>query len=269
MHQPFYTRDGDVYSPTDVSAGPWRNRSLMGRVVVGLLGAVIEERHGDPAFIPSRLTVDLHRLPDFSPVEISTKVVREGGRIRVVEAEFLSGGVSAAHAVCQFLKKTENPDGNVWSPGRNWDAPAPEDVPDTPDSKRFDRWDVRPFVGHIGAVSEKRAWVRDFRELVGGQKLTPFGHVALCADFVSPFSNIGDKGPTFINSDVNLHLHRLPVSDWIGFQVVNFQADDGIALGQVRIFDTKGSIGAATASAIAQARPAATHYTPVAASEAS
>jgi hypothetical protein len=267
QHEPFYTRVGDQFSPNEVSAGPWRNRSLMGRVVVGLLGSVIEERHGAPDFIPSRLTVDLHRLPDFSPVEIRTSVVREGGRIRVVQADFVSGGSSAAHAVCQFLKRTENPEGRIWRPA-DWTAPAPEDVPVGPDAQRFDRWDVRPFAGHIGAVAEKRAWLRDYREIVGGRPLTPFSRVALCADFVSPFSMIGDRGAGFINSDVNLHLHRLPASEWIGFEVVNHQATDGIGLGQVRLYDAQGSIGAATASAVAQSRPPETQFKLAAAAEA-
>src|SRR5690606_16623781 len=110
------------------------------------------------------------------------------------------------------------------------------------------------------AAAEQRTCMRDYRQIVGGHPLPPFSRVALSADFVSPFSMIGDKGAGFINSDVNLHLHRLPASEWIGFEVVNHQATDGIGLGQVRLYDIEGSIGAATASAVAQVRPPETQF---------
>ena len=42
----------------------------------------------------------------------------------MVDAEFFSAGVSMARATCQLLRRTENPDGAIWSPP-NWDAPPP------------------------------------------------------------------------------------------------------------------------------------------------
>jgi len=116
-NMPFFTRDGDTFHPTEVANGPWDPKSLHGRVIVGLLGFAIEERHSGPEFVPARLTVDMFRLPTIDkPIEVTTRLVRDGLRIRVVEAEFVSGGVSMARASCQLLRKTQNPDGNVWSP---------------------------------------------------------------------------------------------------------------------------------------------------------
>ena len=125
-NQPFFTKRGDAFIPNPVSNGPWDPNSMHGRVVVGLLAHVIEERHGSDEFVPARLTVDMFRLPDIlTPVEVTTRLVRDGKRIKVVEAEFFSGGTSMARASCQLLRRTENAPGNVWSPS-NWDAPLPE-----------------------------------------------------------------------------------------------------------------------------------------------
>ena len=75
--------------------------------------------------MPARLTVDMFRLPNTTTaIEVKTGLVRDGKRIKVVEAEFFSGGTSMARASCQLLRKTENAPGNVWSPP-NWDAPKP------------------------------------------------------------------------------------------------------------------------------------------------
>ena len=65
--------------------------------------------------------------------------------------------------------------------------------------------------------------------------------VALAADFASPFANAGEKGLGFINSDVTLYLHRLPVTKWIGFDVVNHQASAGIAIGECWLYDEAGA----------------------------
>src|SRR6185312_8710328 len=83
-NEPFFTIQGTHYVPTSAARGPWNPNSLHGRVIAGLLGAEIERLHGAPEFLPARLTVDMYRLPDLSPVEVVTRVVREGYRIKVI-----------------------------------------------------------------------------------------------------------------------------------------------------------------------------------------
>jgi acyl-CoA thioesterase len=100
----------------------------------------------------------------------------------------------------------------------------------------------------------------EVRDLVEGAPLTPFVRAAVAADFASPFANAGDQGLGYINSDVTLYLHRLPVKEWIGFEVVNHHATDGIAIGECFLYDQQGPIGSSTVAALAQRKP----MTPVA-----
>ena len=254
-NEPFFTRDGDLYVPGKVSRGPWDPNSLHGRVIIGLLGHVIEQRHGSPEFQPTRLTVDMYRLPDMSPIEVKTTVVREGHRIKVIDAEFISGGVSMARATCQLLRRTENPEGNVWTPP-NWDVPKPADIP-PPEDRRTGMggmWAMRPISGAMGTVGQRRTWMAEVRDLVGGEPLTPFTRVAVSADFASPYANAGDKGLGYINSDVTLYLHRSPATEWVGYEVVNHGATDGVAIGECFLYDETGPIGSATVCALAQKR---------------
>src|SRR5260221_4796042 len=105
--QSFFAKRGDTFIPNPVSNGPWDPNSMHGRVVIGLLAHVIEEHHGSDEFVPARLTVDMFRLPNIqTPVEVTTGLVRDGKRIKVVEAEVLSGGTSIARASCQLLRRT-------------------------------------------------------------------------------------------------------------------------------------------------------------------
>jgi hypothetical protein len=260
-NQPFFTKDRDAYIPTPIASGPWDPKSLHGRVIIGLLAFAIEERHGAEDFVPARLTVDMFRLPDLSPIEVKTKLIRDGLRIKVVEADFFSRGVAMARASCQLLRKTQNPPGRVWSPP-NWGVPAPADlaVPEDPRLGMYGKWTTRPIVGAMGTLGPRRLWMSEVRDLVEGAPLTPFVRAAVAADFASPFANAGDQGLGYINSDVTLYLHRLPVKEWIGFEVVNHHATDGIAIGECFLYDQQGPIGSSTVAALAQRKP----MTPVA-----
>lgn len=258
-NQPFFTREGDIFRPTEIAKGPWNHRSLHGRVVIGLLALVIEQRHGAADFVPARLTVDMFRLPTIdAPIEVTTRPVRDGLRIRVVEAEFFSGGVSMARASCQLLLKTQNPEGRIWSPP-NWDASKPADIPPPTDPRLglYGMWATRPIVGRMGSLGPRRTWMSEVRELVDGSPLTPFVRVATAADFASPFANAGEEGLSFINSDVTLYLHRLPLKEWIGFEVVNHHSTDGVAIGECWLYDEDGPIGTSTVAALAQRKPMA------------
>jgi acyl-CoA thioesterase len=77
----------------------------------------------------------------------------------------------------------------------------------------------------------------------------------VAADFASPFANAGEQGLAYINSDVTLYLHRLPVKEWIGFEVVNHHATDGVAIGECSLYDQQGPIGTSTVAALAQRKP--------------
>ena len=58
-NQPFFARQGDAFIPNPIANGPWNPDSMHGRVIIGLLAHVIEERHGSAEFVPARLTVDM------------------------------------------------------------------------------------------------------------------------------------------------------------------------------------------------------------------
>ena len=230
---------------------------MHGRVVIGLLAHVIEERHGSDDFVPARLTVDMFRLPNIlTPVEVTTTtLIRDGKRIKVVEAEFGSGGTSMARASCQLLRKTENAPGNVWSPA-NWARRCRHDPGADRSRARHERQvddaaDRRPH-----RLARAPAAVDDeVRELVEGAPMSPFVHVATGADFHSPFANAGDQG-------LQLHQQRrhavsapYPVTRWIGFDRVNHHATARHAIGEYSLYDEKGPIRTSTVAALARRKP--------------
>ena len=253
-NEPFFETRGDAFQPMPVCAGPWDPKSLHGRVVAGLLAYEIERNHGGDDFQPARLTVDLYRLPDFSVAEVSSTRVRDGRRIRVVDAEFVSNGVSVGRASCQLLRRSESPAGNVWTRG-NWDVPHPADIEPPQADAMGGMWATRPIDGAMGSIGARRTWISEVRALVAGTPITPWQRVALAADFTSPFANSGDAGLSFINTDITLYLHKLPATEWIGFEVVNHGSTQGVAIAECYLYDEQGPIGSSSVTALAQPRP--------------
>ena len=115
-------------------------------------------------------------------------------------------------------------------------------------------WASRPISGAFASAEQRRTWMSEVREVVEGEPLTPFQRVAVAADFVSPLTHVGDQGLGYINSDVTLYLHKLPETEWVGFESTYHGADDGVAVGDARIYDETGPIGLAACTALAQRR---------------
>jgi Thioesterase-like superfamily len=250
--QPFFRREGDRFIPTDICRGPWDPESLHGRVLAGLLARDVERHHLPEGFHPARLTVDLYRMPPFAPVEVQSRVVRDGRRIRIVDSEFTSGGVSIGRSSCLLLRRTADPDGNVWSPPP-WDAPAPDAIPSV-EGEAGRMWETRIIDHGFGAVVQKNAWVRENRDFIEGEALSPFLRAAVSADYTNPFANSGDQGLQFVNADITLYLHRLPVGEWVGYQVTAHHHSEGVAVGECVMYDTEGAIGRSTVCGVANQR---------------
>jgi len=277
---PFFVREGDTYVPTAASLGYWGPGTLNGRVIGGLLGFELERQFGEADFVPARLTVDLFRLAPCAPVRIATRLLRSGGRLKVADADFICGEDLVARATCQFLRQSEDPVNPTWrSPG--WTAPPPLSVP-TDGRSRY--WEVRPIgaehqraprtwaaedvaragaaaeptdgnppvLGPLAPIAARQAWVRETRAFVDGVAHTPFTRLAAAADFASPLANSSARGIDFVNSDFTLYVHRLPVSEWIGFELVGRQAQRGIATAECWLHDEAGPIGSVSVAAIAQ-----------------
>ena len=251
---PFYVSDerGRLL-PNDVCRGPWDPNSLHGRVLAGALAHEMESRWGMPGFRPARMTVDMYRMPTFAPVEVTSQLVREGNRIRVVDAELTVGGVATARASGVFLREAEQPDGTVWSPP-GWHVPGPNELPAPDTGGQPPMWETRVVDHGFGSTSQKRAWLRETRQLVENVPLTPFVRAAFAADFTNPFANSGSAGLQFVNADITLYLHRLPAGEWLGFEVVGHHSTDGIAVGECVIYDEGGPIGRSAVCGLANRR---------------
>jgi len=255
----FFTADGDSYVPGAMTGGPW-GQTMGGQIVGGLLGWALD-RHGDDGLQPARLTVDLLRPVPIEPVSVETSIQREGRRIRLVDAALRQHGRVVARASALFLRRSAEPEGQVWS--------APVAIPPPPANSESFEAEV-PFgiwtyssdsdVGSAGmppleweqAGVQKFAWARIFRPMVAGHPLTPFTRVAFAGDIVSSLTHWSTAGLRYINADYTVTISRLPKGEYIGLAAQSYYGNDGVGAGAATLFDGIGPIGTGTALALAQ-----------------
>lgn len=251
-NRPFLVRDGDSYVPQPHARSPWSPDMLHGRLVGGLIARTLEQEHGEPDFHFARVTVDLFRNSPLVPMRIATTRIRDGRRIRVVDAVVSTeqGPIGRASAV--LLRHGEQPPGTAWAP-EPWDVPSPERLgPPEPSTAKgwappFELWRTTPW----DSKERSRVLLREIHPLVEGEPLTPFIRAVLAAEFVSPLTNFGTAGLHFINGDYTLCLSRLPVGEIIAMESDGHLSDKGVAVGHCTVYDETGPIGYCSTTAVA------------------
>ncbi|PQM47609.1 thioesterase family protein [Mycobacterium talmoniae] len=249
---PFLVRRDDGFVPNPIAHGGW-GPTLGGQVVGGLLARAVERHVADDDLHPARLTVEILRRVATAPVRVSASVTRSGSRMRAVDAAMTQHGELVARATALYLRRGRQPDGDFFTT-----AVSLPPVPDEP--ARFD--DAAPmFIRAYGNDGEngfpwqhdgpRYAWVREVRDLVAGEELTPFIRAAMAVDVTSSMTNFSTAGLAFINADYTLALSRLPVGPYIGLAALTHYSDGGVATGTTSLFDTRGPIGSGLSTAIA------------------
>jgi len=253
----FFAADGDAFVPAPIARGPWGD-TISGNYLGGLLGYVLERDAGDPDFQPTRLTVDMFRPAALAPVRVDTSVVRQGRRIKLVDAFVIQGDVVVARGTGLFLRRGEQPDDEIFT------TPVPmPPVPPVPDEIpaglttliwTFGKENRAPgpaFGLEAWQTSgPKHIWVRDLCTLVEGVPLSPFTRAAMAGDMASSLTHFGPSGLRFINADYTLSLSRLPEGDYLGLAALIHTSHAGIATGVATLSDEFGPIGSATANAL-------------------
>lgn len=249
----YFSRDGEGYMPGPDAVGPWAPDMLHGRFFGGLAARTIEIQFGEPGFRVARLTVDLFRPAPFELVEVTTRLVRRGRRIRVVDAVVTVGSTEVASTRAVFLAEGSPPPGQIWqAPG--WESPHPESLPEVegPNESESDGvWDLRVHEGGVQSNDRSRVWSNESGFLLEDEPLSPLVRAALSADLVSPLSNGSAEGIGYINGDYTLAMARYPVGQWVGLETTTHLAADGIALGASTMYDLDGPFGTSTTTALA------------------
>ncbi|QIK65846.1 thioesterase family protein [Nocardioides sp. HDW12B] len=259
MSLALFTLAGDQLVPTSIARSMWSENQMHGVAVSGALARGVEQQLaqlGRTELRPARWAVDLFRPATMEPCTVATRVVREGRRIVLVDADLRQGDAVVARASAVHLLPTENPEGRVWSSRAASQPPPLEQVPasDEPRVPFFDSgagWS-QDFAEHQND-GRKRTWQTGL-PVVAGERPSGFVAVASVADSASMVLHWGTGGVQYINTDLTLTLARAPYGVEVGLEATDRVEHDGIAVGTVAVLDRHGPLGHVTVTALANAR---------------
>ncbi|MCW2822884.1 MAG: hypothetical protein JWR64_2679 [Marmoricola sp.] len=257
----FFTSRGDGLLPTDLARSLWSEDQMHGVALSGALARALERRVaelGRDDLRPARYTVDLFRPAAMELCRTTTRVVREGRRLCLVDASLEQDGQRVARASALFLKVSDPVAGSVWEPTGAPDVPPLELAPSTeklrvPLFASDGVWD-ESFAAHQND-GHKTTWQVGV-PVVPEEAPSPFVVAASVADSTSMVTNWGSNGVEHINTDITMVLARLPVGREVGLSATDRVNHDGIAVGTATVFDRQGRIGTTVVSSIANAERA-------------
>ena len=260
----FYV-DGATFVPTELARGGWSDDAQHGSPPSGLLGRAIE---AVPTAVPmqvARFTIDLFRPVPLEPLTVETRVLRDGRRLQVCEAMLRHGDVEVGRATGLKIRISDMALPEV--DREPWDQP-PGPGTGVVVERFFEgpRSDLIRFYLHaveIRSIGDSFlrlgpgvAWFRLRYPVIAGEEPTPFVRLVTLADMSNGNSQALDPRVwIYVNPDITLYAHRLPVGEWVGMRSAAHQHRSGIGLADTRVFDEEGPLGRINQAQILDRRP--------------
>jgi len=255
---------GEQFRATDLARGTWSAAIQHGGPVSALLVRALErcEQRDDTRL--SRVVIDLlGGVPAEGDLSVRAEVQRPGKQIELLSAEMLAPGPDGtprpvARATGWRLQHQDT------QSLAHAAAPLPR-----PRAEAFDRnlkardWD-RNYVHSLEwlwltePLSEGpgESWINPTVDLVNGEPMTQLERLFAVADCAN---GIGSKLDitkwTFLNTDLAVHVFRVPDGDWIGIRAETSYGPDGIGTTIGTLFDEQGAVGAIQQSVLVRRRP--------------
>ncbi len=257
MPDAIFDRDGDAFVPTEAALSPWSDQQLHGGPPAMLLARAIEAFPVEQPMFVARMTVELLRPVGRTPLRATSRLVRPGRKVQVVESSLWSGELEVARMTAVRIRT-----GQVEVPVNH--DPPPRELPDG-----LERWeggwrqggayhllgvDIRS-AGPAGGRPPGWAWFRLRLPVVAGEEPTPLQRVCAAADFPNGISFVVDpRRITFINPDLTIYVQRLPVDEWVLVEARTWLEPHGTGMTEGGLYDRTGRIGRSLQSLIVEAR---------------
>ena len=238
MTEALFVQEGGCFVPTGIGVSPWTGKTI-GGVPLAALSAHLMNGLPAPAGVmhPARFAIDIFGAVPMAPLEGEARIVRDGRRVQLLEAELRSGGRTWARATMLRVREDATPPG---------DAPLTRPLPgaDAP-QQRSELCDAVQ-IGERGQGKGAR-WVNFRPDTVAGEPLSPIERAVMIADFgsgIAPLFSMDEW--TFANLDITLYLARLPRGEWLLIDAVSESAGNGVGLAHGLLGDRDGMFGRST-----------------------
>jgi hypothetical protein len=253
---------GERFAPTDLVRSTWGATMQHAAPVSALLVRSLQrcEQRDDTRL--SRVMIDLlGPVPADGDCWVRSRLERPGRQIELVSAEMLAAGPDGtprpvARASGWRMQQTDTrelvsasapplrPVSEGRDPGyvQDWDTNYLHSVQW--------RWLTRPLQESPG-----ESWLRPTVDIVKGEQMSQLERLFAVADDANGIgSKIDIRNWTFLNTDLVVHVHRVPDGEWIGIRAETSYGPDGVGTTIGTLFDESGAVGAIQQSVLVRRR---------------
>jgi Thioesterase-like superfamily len=235
------------YRATDATAGPWSAATQHGGPPSALAARELERHEPDDGMRLARVAIDILRPVPVAILTASTRVLRPGKRVALLETVLEHAGQEVLCARgWRIAKSAAGP--TITRAGEPPEIPASPAAPSFPGGYLHGYLaaiDWRFVSGSFDQPGPCQAWGRSRIPLLPGEETSPFCRTLLLADSGSGVSAALDPAAfLFINVDLTVILQRDPVGEWLLLDALTTMGGTGTGLAETTLSDTVGVVGA-------------------------
>ncbi len=263
MGETFFTRDGDLFVPTELTRGPWDPRAQHAGPPAALLGWAVEQRCERAGLRVARATFEIPRPVPIAPLELTTTLLGSGRSVERVSVSLASGGTEVMRLLAVLIRTAQldlpedgaRPRPPAALPGPEHGSPLPF-FPTGSKVGYHTAMEWRFLEGSFLEPGPATVWLRMRHPLLPGEEPSPLQRVLIAADSGNGVSTVLDwRHWLFINTDLTVYLHRPPVGEWICLQARTTVDGGGIGLAESIIHDRQGPVARGLQSLLVAERP--------------
>jgi hypothetical protein len=259
VHSAFYEPAGaGTFFATPATAGPWSAHAQHGGPPSALAAREMERHEQGEGQRLGRVAVDILGPVPLGKVSVSTRMVRPGRRVALLEAVMEAGGREVLHARGWRIAI---PAGHL--PVIPEAVPVPAISAEEPEPSfsrahthgylRAIEW--RFLTGGFDEYAPGRAWTRPRIPLLAGEEASPMCRALVVADSGSGVGIALDPAKFLsINVDLTVVLTRDPAGEWLLLDSMTTIGAQGTGLAQTTLSDPEGPCGQALQTLLVEPR---------------
>lgn len=241
--------DGSVvstYKPTIHAQGAWNDNEQHMGPATGIICNELEQFFPRKNMRIGRISCEIYGLIYLSEFTITTRVIRPGKTIELIESTFESEG-----RICIVARtwRMVTEDTSIIEGIEDRAVPNFDDLPSWHGMSVWKGGYIDTVKNNI-RVGERRpgkgiVWLTNQLEMVEGQPTSSFVKLMGMVDTINGVvvRQDGAFKYMFPNLDLQIHLYRMPVGTWLGLDVQQQYGADGIGLTSAVLHDEQGSFG--------------------------
>ncbi len=233
------------YRSTVHAQGAWNEHEQHMAPATGILAHELEHYAPHDHMRIGRISLDILGLIPFGEFDITTRTIRPGRTIELIEAQMSVNG-----RACIVARAWRMQTADTAAVAGVEDAPVapPQDLPEFQDMQHWAGGYIRSLKLHQGPRRDGHGlvWLTNHLDMVAGEPVSDFVRLMGMVDTangVVPRTGLPVRCWAFPNIDLQIHLYRRPQGAWLGLQTTQQFGSDGIGLTSSVLHDVHGPFG--------------------------